>query len=335
MAIALSGCTAVTPESVVPNKSEEPAAEKKIALLLQHRTAKRYDGADIPAFEAACAEYGYTPVVQSAEDDSARQIAQAESVILQGVSAILLQPLNFEAGAQIVEIAAEAGIPVISYNDLVQNADIKGFVGRNSKKLGVDSAEMMTKLFPEGNYIIVSGDEGAGVARDMTEGFKEVLLSNPSIKIVSEQFNKGWAADSAIKQVEGALIANSDDIVAVLSNNDGMAVGALQALESAGIAGQVGLCGQDLELPAAQAIVAGKMSFTAFTEYAQMARNAVEMAVAIIEGKDLPNHTTINNGFGDIPWMETTVIYVTKDTMDDFLSTHSWWLTPEEVYATR
>lgn len=313
---------------------KKDVGQKSIAMLLQHRTFKRYPNADIPSFEQSAKNLGYVPLVHSAENDSERQIRQAESVLMQGVSAIILQPLNFKAANKIVEMAAEFGVPVISYNDIVLNSDIAGYVGRDSKKLGIDSARQMVKLYPEGNYVIVGGDEGAGVARDMVDGYLEVLKENPKISIVSNQFNRGWEAERGLRQVEAALIANRDNISAILANNDGLAHGSLQALRTNNLDGLVGLCGQDLELPAAQAIVEGKMSFTAFTEYAQMASDAVMLADAIINNQDLSKFRTIDNGFrNDIPWLETVVIFVTKDNMAEFLKEHPWWISVEDVYA--
>lgn len=342
--IALVGCgssqnatqPAQTKENGTQAATVEPtkAKEKKIiAFLLVEKTQKRYPGADIPSFEARAKELGYTPIVQTAEGDSAKQISEVESVLLQGAGAIVIQPINFQAAGKIVQMAAAENVPVIAYNDVIKDAPIKGYVGRDSSKLGAESAKKMMTLYTKGNYIIAGGDEGAGVARDMVEAYHKVLKDNPDIKIVSDQFNKGWAAEGALKQAEGALIANKDNIQAILACNDGLATGALQALSSVGLTGKVGLSGQDLELPAAKAIIAGKMSFTAFTEYGQMAKDAVDMAVAIMQGKELPKHSTINNGAGDIPWVETPVIFVTKDNMGEFLKNHSWWLKVEEVYA--
>ena len=192
----------------------------------------------------------------------------------------------------------------------------------------------MASLYPEGNYFIVGGDAGSAVATAMVEGYHNILDEIPEITISSEQMHKNWAGDLATPQIEAALIAVDDNVSAILANNDNLANGALQALRARDLTGKVGLCGQDLELSAAQQIVAGEMTFTAFTEFAQMGIDGANMAVAAIEGTEMPEHTFIDNGSGvDIPWIATQLIYVDQGNIEEFLETHSWWLTKEEVYG--
>ena len=169
----------------------------------------------------------------------------------------------------------------------------------------------------------------------MIEGYKEVLAEHPDITVVSEQFNKEWSPEAALKQVEGALLANQDDIVAVLSNNDGMAVGVKQALEAVGLDGKVGISGQDAETAALQMIDKGTMSFTVFTEFSQMATDAVDLADALIRGTDLPEHATMDNGSGkEIPWVETEMVLVHQGNVKEFVESHSWWVTSDCLLYT-
>lgn len=139
------GCTTNQQDASMDGNGSSAQEEKKIAMLLVHLQGKRFLSADAPAFEEKARELGYTPIVQSAEGNSETQIKQAESVIMQGVKAIVLQPYNYQAAQKIVEIAHEAGVVVVCYNDVVQNTPVDGFVGRNSYELGVISAEKMRR----------------------------------------------------------------------------------------------------------------------------------------------------------------------------------------------
>ena len=96
-----------------------PATTKKIAFMLKQQTAFRYLNADVPFFKKTAEAAGYEVIVQSAENDAQNQIAQAENVITQGVDAIVIQPVDFNVAAGIAEMAAEAGIPLASYDDLI------------------------------------------------------------------------------------------------------------------------------------------------------------------------------------------------------------------------
>src|SRR5688572_29935066 len=92
-----------------------PGTTKRIALMLKQQTAYRYLHADVPFFTEAAEAAGYEVIVQSAENDAQIQVSQAENVITQGVDAIVIQPVDFNVAAAIVEMAAEAGIPLPSY----------------------------------------------------------------------------------------------------------------------------------------------------------------------------------------------------------------------------
>lgn len=326
-------------DSAAPAASEaEPApsaagGDKTIAMLLQTLSFKRYPDGDVPYFEERCKELGYTPVVHAASDDSETQIQQAESVITQGVDAIVLQACSDAAAFAILEMAQTAGIPVVAYNDPVMDVELQGFVGRDNVGMWKGAAEKFVEMYPSGNYVLCNGDESYMAARGFQEGYSSVVYAVPEINVVSDQWNDEWSAESTMAQVEAALTANNDDIQAIVCANDPMATGAMQALEGAGLLGKVGLVGCDLELNVAQAIVEGKMDFTCFTEYGQMGSDAADLAVAIIEGKDLPSGTTTYDNGYDIPYIATPHVYVGADNMAQFIKDHPWWFTVEEVYA--
>lgn len=306
-----------------------------IAFMPEQIVVKRWSDADIPSFEKRAAELGYDVVVHVAEGDAEKQIRQAETVLQnERLGAIVIVPADFDAARRIVEMANERNVPVIAYNDLVEGIEIAGFVGRNSFYLGEESARLMVEKYPKGNYFIVGGDAGSAVATSMVEGYHKVLDEIEDINIASEQMNTLWAADLALAQVESALVAVNDNVAAILCNNDDMANGALQALKARGLAGKVGLCGQDLTLSAAKQIVTGGMTFTAYTNFWKQGIDAAEMAAALIEGKPLPEHTFIDNGSGvQIPWIETELIFVDQRNILEFLKEYSWWLTIEEVFG--
>lgn len=348
MAIGMmTACTSDAPQAAAPEAAAEPAApaepaaeaapaeESKgtIAMLLQTLSFKRYPDGDVPYFEARCAELGYTSVVHAAGDDSEAQIQQAESVINQGVDCIVLQPCSDAAAMTIVEMAHEAQIPVVGYNDPVNNVELDAFVGRDNVGMWKEAAEKFVAVYPTGNYILCNGDEKYMAARGFQEGYSQVVYACEGINVVSDQWNTEWSAETTMAQVEAALVANNNDIAAVVCANDPMATGAMQALDAAGLLGKVGLIGCDLELNCAQAIVEGNMFGTCFTEYGVMGEDAATLAACLIEGKPFPENTTVyNNGF-EIPYIATKHVIVTVENMDEFIEEHPWWFSKDEVYA--
>jgi len=319
-------------------KPEAEAADAEgskgtIAMLLQTLSFKRYPDGDVPYFEARVKELGYTSVVHAASDNSETQIQQAESVINQGVDCIVLQPCSDAAALTIVQMAHDAGIPVVGYNDPVDNVELDAFVGRDNVGMWKEAAELFVSVYPSGNYILCNGDEKYMAARGFQEGYSQVVYACEDINVVSDQWHTGWSAEGAMRQVEAALVANNNDIAAVVCANDPMAAGVMQALEAVDLLGTVGLVGCDLELNCAQAIVEGNMFATCFTEYGLMGEDAATLAVCLIEGTDFPENTIVYDNGYQVPYIPTKHVIVTAENMEQFIEDHPWWFSREEVYA--
>ena len=199
----------------------------KIGFALQSLAQYRWKF-DQQYIEARVAELGDEVVVQSANDDEKLQASQVENLLSQGIQVLILAPVNVDASATLVDAAAEANVPTISYNYVARNTDkLAYWVARDNKLVGHITAELALKQAPKGNYVICSGDAGADVAQDKTKGYMETLqpsIDKGDIKVVSQQYNRGWDPALGLKQVEDALTANNNEIAAVLCNYDGFAL---------------------------------------------------------------------------------------------------------------
>jgi D-xylose transport system substrate-binding protein len=313
-----------------------PGKTKKIAFMLKQQTAFRYLNADVPFFKKTAEAAGYEVIVQSAENDAQKQIAQAENVITQGVDAIVIQPVDFNVAAGIAEMAAKAGIPLASYDDLILNASQAGYIGRDPKDGGEAAAKAVVAKVPKGNYVLIGGDAGQTGSTQMQEGYHVVLdplVKSGDIKIVMDQFTPAWKTEPAQANAENALTANDNKVDAFLVSYDGMSLGVLQAIDAAGIkAGTIPVTGQDMEMSAAQAIVEGRQFGSLWPAPDEMAVAGANAAVAMAQCKDIGATTTADNGAGKIPWVKTPIYLVTKDDMADFVCKHPYWLNIDEVY---
>jgi len=309
---------------------------KRIAFLGIQSGAKRYSVADVPYFKKAVEAAGYTTLVQFAENSQQTQLDQAQSVLTQGIDVMVLQPVDVKAAAQIVTMASQQGVPVISYNDLVANAKITAFVGRSGVDAGALSAAAAVAAYPTGNYVIVNGDAGQTIAQDEEKGYHQVLdplTQGGKIKIVSDQYTPGWATAPALAQCENALTANHNNIQVLITSYDAFAAACIGALKTVKLAGKVFVTGQDLEPEGAVAIADGNMAGTLWGSFDAMGTAAGETAVAVAEGKALQAQTTIDNGAGSVPYVKVPVSFVTKATLPKFLCDHPWWLPISTVYA--
>ena len=313
------------------------ASTKRIAFLGLQAGAKRYTVADVPYFKKAVEAAGYTAVVQFAENSQQTQINEAQSVLTQGIDVLVLQPVDVKAAAQIVTMAKQQGVPVISYNDLVSNAKITAFVGRSGVDAGALAANAAVTAFPTGNSVIVNGDAGQTIAQDEEKGYHQVLdplVQSGKIKIVSDQYTPGWATAPALAQCENALTANHNNIQVLITSYDAFAAACIGSLKKANLAGgKVYVTGQDLEPEGAVAIADGDMGGTLWGSFDAMGTAAGQTAVTLAQGKTLTSQTTIDNGAGSVPYVKVPVGFVTKKDLPKFLCDHPWWLPISTVYA--
>jgi D-xylose transport system substrate-binding protein len=318
------------------NAECKPGKTGKIAFMLKHQKAFRYLNADVPFFVKTAKEGGYEVLVQSADHDAAKQVAQAENVITQGVDAIVIQPVDFNVAASIAEMANEAGIPLASYDDLILGAKQTAFIGRDPREGGASAARAVVAAVPKGNYALIGGDPGQTGSTQMQEGYHSVLdplVQKGDIKIVLDQFSPGWKTEAAQAHAENALTQNNNHIDAFLVSYDGMSVGVLQAIDGAGVtAGSIPVTGQDMELAAAQAIVEGRMFGSVWPAPDEMAVAGAKAAIAMAKCQDIGATDKINNKAADIPWVKTPIRLVSTKEMPDFVCSHKHWLNIDEVY---
>ncbi len=314
-----------------------PGTTKRIAFMLKQQTAYRYLHADVPFFLEAAEAAGYDAPVQSAENDSLTHVSQAENVISQGVDAIVIQPVDFNVAAAIAEKAAEAGIPLASYDDLILGAEHAAFVGRDPILGGEEATKEVVAAVPTGNYVVIGGDAGQTGSTQMSAGYHVVLdplIEQGDITLAADQYTPAWKTEPAQANAENALTKANNDIQAFLVSYDGMSLGVLQAIDAAGIPdGQILVTGQDVELAAMQAIVEGRQYGSLWPAPDEMAKRGAEVAIALAQCQEITSETTINNETADIPWALTPIYLVTVDEIANFVCEHPWWQPMEEVYA--
>lgn len=350
--VAVAGMAMVAAAGVAPVSAQSPGATatlggvpdgcvpgttKKIAFMLKQQNASRYLNADIPFFTEAAEAAGYDVLVQSAENDAAMQVSQAENVITQGVDAIVIQPVDFNVAGEIAEKAAAANIPLASYDDMILNAPHAAFVGRDPQAGGRAAATAVVAVAPTGNYALIGGDPGQTGSTQFQVGYHEILdplVAAGDITIVTDYFTPGWKTEPAQAEAENTLTKTNNDVAAFLSTYDGMSLGILNAIEAAGIApGTILVTGQDVELAAAQAIVEGRQFGSVWPAPDEMAKRGAAVAVALANCQPFEYSRTIDNGAGAIPFAETPIYLVTDADMAEFVCQNPWQNPIDDVYA--
>ena len=299
----------------------------RIGFAMETFTVPRWKNLDKPSFESAVEAGGYEPVVVQANFDVAQQLRDVENLLTQGIDALALVAIDSSAGVNMVRRATRDGVPVVAYNTAVPSSDVAVFVSRDNPNVGRQAVQAAAESVGlEGKWVIASGQAGNAVAEEVTAGYYEVLqplIDAGTVEVVSHEFHAGWDPELARKQVENALSANDNDIKGVFANNDGMAGGAIAALEQQGMAGTAFVSGQDATTEACRNILEGKMALSSFTRFDVMGKTAGELAVSLANGDQISAPLEYTVGDVTIPLHPVEDFNVTRDNMAEYFAQYS------------
>lgn len=301
-------------------KSDKGAAGKQILIGLSLDTLReeRWQH-DRDLFVKHAEELGARVLVQAANNNDAIQNAQAENLLTQGVNVLVVAPHNSKSSATIVEAAHRAGVPVIAYDRLISDCDLDIYISFDNLRVGELQAEYAVQRVPKGNYVQIAGaptDNNAHLYRQGQLSVLKPYVDRGDITIVADQWANDWQLVEALKIMENALTRNSNRVDAVLASNDGLAGGAIQALEEQKLAGEVLVTGQDAELVACQRVVAGTQSMTIYKPINALAIRAAEVALQLARKQPVTGATrTLNNGFKEVPSILIPPVVVDRDNM--------------------
>jgi ribose transport system substrate-binding protein len=173
-------------------------------------------------------------VWNSANLDVSTQANQVDSLINQGVNAIIVVPVQADSLGPQVASAKAKGIPLVPVNAALNSKDIAGNVQPDDVKAGEQEMQMMADhLGGKGNIVVLQGPLGQSGELDRTKGINNVLAKYPDIKILAMD-TANWKRDEAVNKVKNWISGFGPQINAVVAENDDMGLGALQALKESG-----------------------------------------------------------------------------------------------------
>ena len=179
----------------------------------------------------------YDLIVTDAQDATAKQIGDVEDLVARRVDALLVAPRDYDGLEPGLEAAARAHIPVVLIDREaagVPGHDYVTFLGSDFVAQGRRAAVWLTeKVGGTASIIEISGTPGSSVARDRARGFRLGLSGHPGMNILGTQTAEFTRA-TALRVMENVLQGRGRNLTAVYAHNDEMALGAIQALRSAG-----------------------------------------------------------------------------------------------------
>ena len=306
-----------------------------IAVAMKTQVQRRW-AFDLAAMQREANALGAKLIVQWANDNPGLQASQVENLLSQQPDALIIVPVDSEAAGRIVNSAQQAGVPVVGYDIGVSTAKLDYFVMRNNSLVGEIQAKGALKKAPNGTFALIKGDPGNDVAQLISKQYDKLLVQDKNVKIVFNQFVRGWDPKLALSNAENVLSAQNDKIDGFVTSNDGMALGVAQALKGRNLAGKVYLSGLDADPSALQLIAQGVQTLSVWTDLDEQGSSAVKAAVALAK-KQKPSISTtdVNLGAGAVPTHLVNVYAVTQDNLCQFINHDApkGWVTADEVFG--
>jgi len=320
-------------------------AQVQVGIVLPTKDEERWTQ-DKTRFEDALKTAGISAQILFSEKDSAKELANVETLITKGIKVLIICPQDAAAAAAAADLAHKNGVKVITYDrNIIGTKNIDFFVTFDSLKVGAQWAEyLISQAKGKGNNLYIytganTDDNGFTFFRGawqviqpkIADGTFKIVNSSKAVELqdknkltraeeaaVLGQTTTMWDPNVAKSKAEANLTAASKaqkGVVYVLSPNDqtARAIGDVFARDSD--VTKYYTTGQDADRASIQYIIDGKQSMTVLKDVRVLVRDAVNAAKGYLSGTAPKATMSYNNGAADIPANPSAVVTVTKDNV--------------------
>lgn len=332
-----------------------PAGELSVGVVLPTRNEPRWIQ-DETRFKDAFTAAGYDVQILFSEGDSAKEKANVEALIAQGVKVIIICPHDATAAAAAAAEAREAGVKVISYDRLIRETDaVDYYVTFDSIAVGEAQAQYLVDkatgtgnplylyagaatdnnafLFFEGAWNVLQPKiaDGTFVIKNSSEAVAlqdKATLTRDEMGAIIGQVTTEWQFDVAKNLAEAHLTAAAaadKGNVFILAPNDGTARAIADVFGADADVTSYVISGQDAEIASVQYIIDGKQSMTVLKDVRTLVSDAIAAAVAFLQGQTPEQTNTYNNGVIDVPAKPSEVITVDQSNVKEAVIDSGYW----------
>ncbi|AZB41781.1 sugar ABC transporter substrate-binding protein [Bacillus sp. FJAT-42376] len=301
---------------------------------------------DEQRFKEALKDSKYTTEILFSQGSSAKEKENVETLLNKGIKVLIISPQDGDAAAAAVEAAKKDGVKVISYDRLITNTDaVDYYVTFDSLAVGAAQGQYLIDhakgkgtplylyagaasdnnafLFFQGAWSVLQPKIADGTFKvansSEAEGLKDTAeLSRDQLSKILGQVTTNWDPSEAKNKAQTHLTAAKADMkgdVAVLAPNDGTARSIADVFGSDGDVKSFVITGQDAEKASIQYVIDGKQSMTVFKDVRTLVKDAMGMAVEILDGKKPETTGEYDNGKKQVKAKQTDVIVVDKENV--------------------
>jgi len=265
----------------------------------------------IEGYEMAAEDFGIEIVTGSTptEDAADEQLAILEGWLNEGgFDGFAVTPFRATSLNTALVQATEQGIPIVNLDELIpadaqEGIDLAAQIASNNVRAGSVAADLVLGLVEAGSEVaVIEGAPGTTSSIDRVTGFTDSATEGGLNVVASQTAN--WDRAEAFNVATNILQANPN-VQAIFAANDGMGLGAVEAVEAAGLAGEVIVVSVDAIPEALEAVAAGRLAGTVAQFPDEMAYLAVEALIKVIEGRPIA------------PFIESPVVVITQDNLPE------------------
>lgn len=274
------------------------ANAQKIGLLMDSYVNERWL-VDEKFFVDRINHLGGEVQVEVANGDPEAQLALAKKLIREGAQVLVVVPCDAKKATEIVAIAHEAKVPVVSYDRLIMNREIALYASYDNRAVGRLQAEYVTNQVPEGSYLLLNGptsDHNAVLFRKAQLAVLKPKVEKGEIKILGDIVLDSWSEIEAMMHLEEYFLLNEQVPDVIIAANDALANAAVEALKSNEIGKKVFITGQDADVVALRNILSGKQVMTIYKPIKPLAFLAAEAAWKLAKGEEIGQYKAIDVG---------------------------------------
>lgn len=301
---------------------------------------------DEQRFKDALADSEYTTEILFSQGSSAKEKENVETLLNKGIEVLIISPHDGEAAGAAVEAAKKDGVTVIAYDRLITNTDaVDYYVTFDSIAVGAAQAQYLVDnasgsgvplylyagaasdnnafLFFEGAWSVLQPKIADGTFKIANSSEAVALkdkaeLTRDEMSKILGQVTTNWDPNEAINKAQTHLTAAGADMkgdVAILAPNDGTSRAIADTFGSDGDISSYVISGQDAEKASIQYVIDGKQSMTVFKDVRTLVKDAIGMAIDILDGKTPETTGTYDNGAIEVKAKQTDVIVVDQDNV--------------------
>jgi inositol transport system substrate-binding protein len=233
---------------------------------------------------------GVRTIESDGQNSAPKQTADLEAAIVQGVSGIVISPLDVNAMAPAIMTAIENSVPVVTIDRRVAGVEgILAHVGADNVKGGEAQGRWLMESYPNGAKIMnLQGQPGASPAIDRNKGLHNVIDAHKDkYPVVAEQ-TANFARDQGLSVTESLLAGMQSPPDVIVAANDDMALGAMEAVKTRNLQDKIKIIGFDALPEALAAVKSGDLAGTVEQFPGGQSRRAMQIMVSHLREKKAP-----------------------------------------------